>query len=200
MLTEACRLAGANKNKPGQRVNTEVWRQPGTRAHYTSIFNTHTHARTHAQKSQLSPSQFTQAMNPLPHPMQSLTWKEDEHPVWLFFLGFVIKIVPHNSCFCIHIFDFPKTHLLHTHQCPSLHIMYAHAHTKTKITWTHPGKKILSTTTKSCMSTSLSAFWLRLPTVYVMPSWIAPFSAEEVVYTRTERETHRERERERDTL
>lgn len=41
---------------------------------------------------------------------------------------------------------------------------------------------MLSTTTKSCMRTSLSAFWLKLPTVWVMPSWMAPFRADDVVY------------------
>lgn len=47
---------------------------------------------------------------------------------------------------------------------------------------TNLGKNMLSTTTKSCMRTSLSAFWLKLPTVWVMPNWMAPFKADDVVY------------------
>lgn len=47
---------------------------------------------------------------------------------------------------------------------------------------TNPGKKMLSTTTKSCIRTSLSAFWLKLPTVWVIPSWMAPLRADDVVY------------------
>lgn len=47
---------------------------------------------------------------------------------------------------------------------------------------TNLGKKMLSTTTKSCMRTSLSAFWLKLPTVWVMPNWMAPFRADDVVW------------------
>lgn len=58
------------------------------------------------------------------------------------------------------------------HYWPSLHSFYS---------ITNPGKKMLSTTTKSCMRTSLSAFWLKLPTVWVMPSWMAPLRADDVV-------------------
>lgn len=41
---------------------------------------------------------------------------------------------------------------------------------------------MLSTTSKSWSSTSLSGFWLKLPTVWVMPSWMAPLRAEDVVW------------------
>lgn len=56
---------------------------------------------------------------------------------------------------------------------------------------TNPGKKMLSTTTKSCMRTSRSAFWLKLPTVWVMPSWMAPLRADDVVYKSEMRKTVR---------
>lgn len=46
----------------------------------------------------------------------------------------------------------------------------------------HLGKKILSTTSKSCSRTSLSGFWLRLPMVCVMPNWMAPLRADDVVF------------------
>lgn len=38
-------------------------------------------------------------------------------------------------------------------------------HTPYATSGTYLGKKMLSTTTKSCISTSRSAFWLKLPTV-----------------------------------
>lgn len=42
------------------------------------------------------------------------------------------------------------------------------------------GRKMLSTTEKSCMRTSLSGFELRFPTAYPIPSWMAPLMADAV--------------------